>query len=114
MGGKVGLERLRVYRNTLIARNSISRRKEKPMYRIYTEDVNPAAVRAILDSHVTGYTIIEAIGSWKGQLEDSLIIELIDVPASTVTAIARTIRTANRQQSVLVVVVPESHVFITD
>lgn len=84
------------------------------MYRIYTENVNPQAVRAILDSHVTGYTIIEAIGSWKGQLEDSLIIELVDVPASTVTAIARTIRAHNRQESVLVVVFPESHVFITD
>jgi uncharacterized membrane-anchored protein YitT (DUF2179 family) len=84
------------------------------MYRIYTEDANRSDVYAILDSHVSGYTIIEAIGSWKGQREASLVIELIDVPASTVTAIARTIRAHNKQESVLVVDVPESHVFITD
>jgi uncharacterized membrane-anchored protein YitT (DUF2179 family) len=84
------------------------------MYRIYTEDVNRQDVYATLDSHVSGYTVLETIGSWKGQREDSLIIELLDVPASTVTAIARTIRAHNKQESVLVVVVPESHVFITD
>jgi uncharacterized membrane-anchored protein YitT (DUF2179 family) len=84
------------------------------MYRIYTEDVSRADVYAILDSHVSGYTVLEAIGSWKGQREASLIIELMDVPASTVTAIARIIRAHNKQESVLVVNVPESHVFITD
>ena len=84
------------------------------MYRIYTEDVNRNEVYAVLDSHVSGYTVLEAIGSWKGTREQSICIELIDVPASTVTAIARSIRALNRQESVLVVVVPDSHVFITD
>ena len=84
------------------------------MYRIYTEDVNRNEVYAILDSHVSGYTVLEAIGSWKGTRERSICIELIDVPASTVTAIARSIRALNKQESVLIVVVPESHVFITD
>ena len=84
------------------------------MYRIYTEDVNRTEVYAILDSHVTGYTILDATGSWKGTRERSICIELIDVSPATVTAIARTIRAFNRQESVMIVVVPESHVFITD
>lgn len=72
------------------------------MFRILTEDVNRASIYAILDSEVDGYTVTPSIGSWKGQQENSLAIDLVNVERSTVYAIAETIKATNAQESVLV------------
>jgi hypothetical protein len=72
------------------------------MYKILTEDVNRDGIFAILDSYVEGYTVTPSIGAWRGRRENSLAIDLVDVPRGTVAAIAETIRAANKQESVLI------------
>ena len=82
------------------------------MYRILTEDVNRESIYAILDSHVDGYTVSTAIGSWKGQRENSLAIDFVGVGYATVEKIAKVIRWENQQESVPIVDFPSSHTFI--
>ena len=82
------------------------------MYRILTEDVNRESIFSILDSHVDGYTVTPSIGSWRGQRENSLAIDLVDVTRATVEKIAKVIRWENQQESVLVVEIPSNHTFI--
>jgi len=82
------------------------------MYRILTEDINRESIYGILDSHVDGYTVTPSIGSWRGQRERSLAIDLVDVPRDTVEKIAKVIRWENQQESVLIIELPSNHTFI--
>ena len=82
------------------------------MFRILTEDKNRDGILGILDSHVDGYTVTSTQGSWKGQRENSLAIDLIDTPRETVFAIAQAIKVANKQESVLVYEVPVTSTFV--
>jgi hypothetical protein len=82
------------------------------MYRILTEDKNRESIFRILDAAVEGYTVTPAIGSWKGQRENSLAIDFIDTPEFTVVSIAEAIRKANGQESVLVILFQSHAVFI--
>ena len=82
------------------------------MFRILTEDKNRDGILGILDSHVDGYTVTSTQGSWKGQRENSLAIDLIDVPRETVEKIARVIKWENQQESVLILEVPVTATFI--
>jgi hypothetical protein len=82
------------------------------MYRILTEDVNRDGIFAILDRYVDGYTVTPSIGAWKGQRENSLAIDLVDVPLQTVENIARVIRWENRQESVLILEIPAIPTFV--
>ena len=84
------------------------------LYRILTEDVHREAVYDILDSHVDGYTVTPGIGSWRGVRENSLAIDIIGVPAITVQNIAREIKRANKQESVLILEIAADHKFIQD
>ena len=72
------------------------------MYRILTEDKNREGIFKILDSHVDGYTVTPAIGSWRGAREASLAIDLVDVDGFIVDDIAAKIKAENKQESVLV------------
>ena len=82
------------------------------MFRILTEDINRETVYSILDSHVDGYTVTPAIGSWKGQRENSLAIDLVGYTAKTTHVIAEEIKTANRQESVLILEIPATATFV--
>ena len=82
------------------------------MYRICTEDVNRETIHAILDAHVPGYAVMPGIGSWKGQREKSLTIDLIDTPLRTAREIAEAIKTANNQEAVLLLDIPVVAEFI--
>lgn len=82
------------------------------MYRILTEDVNRETIYSILDSRVDGYTVSTGIGSWKGQRENSLAIDLVGYTFSTAKVIAEEIKTANGQESVLILDVPATATFI--
>lgn len=83
------------------------------MTRLYTEDKNRQNVLNILDGYCEGYTIIPAIGAWKGKQESSLIIELFDVNADTVQRIAEDIATANDQEYVAVENVTSEVTFVS-
>ena len=82
------------------------------MFRIFTEDVNRESIYAILDSRVDGYTVSTGIGSWKGQRENSLTIDLVGYTAKTAHVIAKEIKAANRQESVLILEIPATATFI--
>lgn len=70
------------------------------MIRLYTEDVNRDGIESILHRHVDGYTLITAIGSWKGEKEHSLIIELFE--DSKAHSIASEICELNNQDAVAI------------
>jgi hypothetical protein len=73
------------------------------MIRILTEDVNrPNIHGALASASIDAYTLIEAQGCWKGQIERSLIIELDGITRFRAECIAERIRVANRQEAVLV------------
>ena len=76
------------------------------MYRICTEDKNREAIHAILDSHVEGYAVLPGVGSWKGQREKSLTIDLIGPSLETARQIAEEIKAANQQEAVLLLDIP--------
>lgn len=82
------------------------------MTRLYTEDVNRDRITSILDHYCDGYTLIPAVGAWKGQRESSLIIELYDTPADVGERIAAEIATINYQECVAVATFPASIQFI--
>lgn len=72
------------------------------LYRLYTEDKNESELRRILDSGLTGYTIIKAQGVWQRVAENSLIIEYIGKPEEQyrVETAAMMINELNDQQAV--------------
>ena len=82
------------------------------MFRILTEDKNRDGILGILGSHVDGYTVTSTQGSWKGQRENSLAIDLIDVPREIVEKIAQVIKLENQQESGLSLEVPVTATFI--
>jgi len=72
------------------------------MTRLYTEDTQRERILAILDKFEEAYTIIPAIGAWRGVHENSLIIELSNaVSLAEAETIAEEIATANEQDAVL-------------
>jgi hypothetical protein len=72
------------------------------MIRILTEDINRENIHAALASaSIDAYTLIPCEGSWKGVREKSLIIELDGVTRFQAECTER-IRTANKQEAVLV------------
>jgi len=82
------------------------------MYRIYTEDKNRESIFRILDAEVDGYTVTPSIGCWKGQREASLAIDLLGIPKSVAESIAKQIKAANQQESVLLLDIPVVAEFI--
>lgn len=82
------------------------------MFRIYTEDKNRRKVEAILNKLFYGYTLIQAVGAWKGKTEKSLVIELDGVPRARVEQAAREIKAANNQEAVLIQKIEAEGVFV--
>ena len=72
------------------------------MFRIYTEDRNRWKVKAILNRLFASYTLLYSIGTWKGRVEHSMIIELDGVPRADVEKAAREIKKVNAQDAVMV------------
>lgn len=74
------------------------------LYRLYTEDKNREGIEQIISKYFDGFTLIPAIGYWKGNKEQSLIVEILsdkDV-LPVVEQIAEEIKRVNDQQSVLI------------
>lgn len=74
-------------------------------YRILTEDNNRKAIAALVSSRFGGFTMFPAIGYWKGQQENSLVIEILadSLPEveEAVRGIVTAIKRVNSQESVL-------------
>ena len=71
------------------------------MFRILTEDKNVKQVKATLTGLGLDFTIYRARGSWQGQEENSLAIELDNIPRHRAEHAARVIKTLNNQEAVL-------------
>lgn len=74
------------------------------VYRMYTEDVNRNRILEVLNSKFDGFTLIPTIGAWRGQLENSLLIEVFNTDHATVIEAAQTIARINNQDAVAVTV----------
>lgn len=72
------------------------------LYRLYTED--KANLTAIVSQLFPSATLIHTVGLWQGQLETGRIIEIVGFPSDSqrVLALARRIKTENKQDAVLV------------
>jgi len=82
---------------------------KQTLYTIYTERLHPAQVEKMVSYHVSGATFLYGTGCWHSQLEDALIISILSSDPTmpdTVHRIAETIKTINKQQSVLVTSAP--------
>lgn len=87
---------------------------EVNMFRMYTENT-PETVSAVVSSPVTlsGCTVMEAVGWWKGKPEKSLIVEVTDPQESEIRQLARRIIEKCGQESVLLVHLNNQAEFIT-
>jgi hypothetical protein len=83
------------------------------VYRMYTEDVNRNRIISVLNNHFDGYTIIPTIGAWRGQLEDSLLIEVFNTTKDVVLDAATEIARVNNQEAVAVFTVQAEVYFQT-
>lgn len=72
------------------------------LYRLFTENVNTAKTAKLVGEYFPGFTIIQAVGFWNGQPENSLIIEIDSEHALEVCILAERIRRQNNQETVLV------------
>jgi hypothetical protein len=74
------------------------------VYRLFTEDKNHKDIEKIVSRYFDGFTIIPALGYWKGERERSLIIEISSETdeESQIRQLASEIKLYNHQQSVLI------------
>jgi hypothetical protein len=72
------------------------------LFRIYTSDVNRRAVLRLAADKFESFTLHPATGFYRGQPEESIMIELVQVCEQDVEDLAQSIRELNGQKSVLV------------
>ncbi|HEY5214951.1 MAG TPA: hypothetical protein VIJ38_18220 [Acidobacteriaceae bacterium] len=71
------------------------------MYRILTEEKNVEEVKAMLHGLGLDFTLYRARGSWHGQEENSLAIELDNISRRRAEDAARIIKSMNDQDAIL-------------
>lgn len=73
-------------------------------FRIYTENKRDGVAERLAAAHFDGFNITETAGYWKGQREDSIVIEIIAPAADAlkVEALAGELRRELQQEAVLV------------
>jgi hypothetical protein len=76
------------------------------MFRIFTESKNVSLVKTSLGDLGLDYTLYSGDGSWRGQEEHSLIIELDNIPKELAEKAAKLIKRINRQEKVLLQEIP--------
>lgn len=82
----------------------------KTVYRIYTEDKNLEFIQDELENCFLSFTIYQVLGMYKGEQEESLIVEIVATDSlhdvALVKCVAESIKHNNQQDSVLVVSFP--------
>ena len=76
------------------------------MYRILTENKNADAVKGLLGSLGLDYTMYFGSGSWHGQAESCMLIELDSALHNKAEVAATLIKGLNSQQAVLLQYIP--------
>jgi hypothetical protein len=69
-------------------------------YLLFTEASDN--LNTLASQHFDGYTMFQALGSWQGKLESSAVLLIGTDDRSKVDALARTIASTNRQETVMV------------
>ena len=82
------------------------------MFRILTENKNVDQVKMELVRLGLDYTVYRAEGTWQGQQEDSLMIELDNITKESAENAARLIKQLNSQEAVLLQEIPVVSQFI--
>lgn len=82
------------------------------MYRIYVGDTGADIVPLLERAGIGGATIFETVGIWRGVLEASFVVELMDVDEATVLAAAKLLKQELKQEAVLVVRIPSRSTLI--
>lgn len=83
------------------------------LYRIYTEDVNRDRIEQICLKELTGFTITTGTGHWNGHREKCVVIDILgqEQDRDAVQRVASSIKTANKQESVIVTETVLGHVW---
>ncbi len=86
------------------------------LYRIYTEDVNREKIEQICLEELlfgSGFTITTGTGYWRGFREKCVVLDVIgrDQDRDAVLKAASRIKTANKQESVIVTDTKLGHVW---
>lgn len=76
------------------------------MYRILTERKNVDRKRMFLAVCRVDYTMFDCCGAWHGVAEDSLAIELANLPQEVCESVARLIKHMSNQQAILLQELP--------
>lgn len=76
------------------------------MHRILTQWKRPATIRRLLRKLGVDFTLYACDGSWKGQRERSMLIELDGVSRQLAEKAARLIKKLNLQKAVLLQEIP--------
>jgi len=76
------------------------------MFRILTENRNTGAIKRLLRDLGLDYTVYYCEGSWRGQAEKSMLIELDATTEQRAERVARLIKKSNLQQAVLLQEIP--------
>ncbi len=76
------------------------------MYRILTEEKNVDQLKAMLTGLGLDFSVFSGQGTWHGQEENSLAIELDNIPRHRAEAAARIIKSMNKQEAVLLQEIP--------
>jgi len=81
------------------------------IYRLYTEDINRDEILELTEKSFPEFSILTGQGSWQGQTENSLVIEIIqgnevdnilEAVDASIFLLAANIREMNDQQAVMV------------
>jgi hypothetical protein len=72
------------------------------VYRICTEDLNRAEVLRLAGATFDSFTLQPTTGYFRGEPEDSIVLEIVQAEEKNVEELATNIRRLNGQKSVLV------------
>jgi len=83
------------------------------LYRIYTENKSRQTIEQLTNKYFQGYTLLQGTGHYQGKREPSIILEIVGNEIDRqIEQLARDIKHANNQESILVQKLQNEHSFI--
>ena len=82
------------------------------LYRILTEQKNVDRVKSLLMGYGLDYTIFYGDGAWRCIPENSMAIELANLPRALAELVARTIKHMNGQEAILLQEIPIRNILL--
>lgn len=82
------------------------------LYRILTEQKNIDQIKSLLRSYGLDYTLFYGEGAWQGNPENSMAIELANLPRVLAESVSITIKQMNGQEAILLQEIPTRNIFL--